>query len=118
MAWKRALSPKTERVEEEWREVRRIQGRGGGGGLESGRHEREFRFHTYSQDSLVNYFSAWVRNTVFHSHSQSQKLETLFFIPIPNPKIWENCFSFPFQIVLGNKEVSMHPFSVHGVKFT
>ena len=28
----------------------------------------------------------------FHSHSQSQKLEVLFFIPISNPKIWELYF--------------------------
>ena len=32
----------------------------------------------------VNYFPSWVGNTVFHSHSQSQKLGIKFFIP--NPK--------------------------------
>ena len=62
------------------------------------RHEPEFLFPTFSKDSLVNYFPTWVRNTVFHSCSQSQNLAILFFIPIPNPNIWEHCFSFPFPI--------------------
>ena len=92
------------------------------------RHEWEFLFPTFSRYSLVISFPSWVGNTVFHSHSQSQKMGTLFFIPIPNPKIWEHCFSFPFPIPtlnknilgisLGNKVVSMHPFSILGVKFT
>ena len=59
------------------------------------RHEQEFPFPTFSQDSLVNSlphgFSFLfpipkLGNTVLHSHSQSQNLGTLFFIPILNPK--------------------------------
>ena len=44
--------------------------------------------------------------TVFYSHSQSQNVGTLFFIPIPNPKFSENIL----EISLVNKVVSMHPF--------
>ena len=53
---------------------------------------------TFSQDSLVNSFPTWVGNSVCHSCSQSQNLAILLFVPIPNPKIWEHCFSFPFHI--------------------
>ena len=91
------------------------------------RHEREFPIPTFFKDSLINYFPTWVGNIFFHS--QSQKLGTLFFIPIRNPEIWEHCSSFPFPIPklkkiyifgiwLGNRIVSMHPLSVLGVKFT
>ena len=85
------------------------------------RHEREFPFPTFFQDSLINFFPTWVGNTVFHSHSQSKKLGrnffqlhsksqnlgTLFFLPIPNPNLQENILGF----LVGNKVVSMHPFS-------
>ena len=34
---------------------------------------------------------------------------TLFFIPVPNPKIWQYCFSFPFPIPkLGNTVSHSH----------
>ena len=51
------------------------------------RCERELPFPNFLQDSLVNSFT-WVGNIVFHSHSQSQKSETLFSFPftIPNFK--------------------------------
>ena len=34
----------------------------------------------------------------FHSHSCPQKLEMLFFIPVPIPKIWECNFPFLFPL--------------------
>ena len=49
-------------------------------------HEREFPF-----PSLVG-------NIVFYSLSQSQYLETIFFIPIPDPKSWDIGFKFPIPI--------------------
>ena len=63
-----------------------------------GRHEREFPFPTFSRYSLVNSFPSWVGNTDLHSHSQSQKLGIVFFVPIPNPTSWELDYSFPFPI--------------------
>ena len=35
-----------------------------------------------------------VGNLIFHSHSQSQNLRIIFFIPIPNPKNWEKAGPF------------------------
>ena len=36
-----------------------------------------------------------VGNLNFHSHSQSQNLGIIFFIPTPNPKNWEKAGPFP-----------------------
>ena len=84
------------------------------------RHEREFPFPTFSQEVLVNSFPTCVGNTFFHSCSQSQNLAILFFIPIPNSKIWEHCFQSNSQSQIlrkyienfGNTVVSMLPFCI------
>ena len=51
---------------------------------------------------------AKVGNLIFHSHSQSQNLRIIFFIPIPNPKNLEKAGPFPIPNPKCEKLIPAH----------
>ena len=80
------------------------------------RREREFQFSTFSRSFLVNYFTSWVENTVFHSYSPSQKFGIGLAISHSHSQMLWIKFWFLFAIPKEGNRFGHVPFPIPNVK--